>query len=116
MFDEDKIISKRDIIIIIILLIALSFALLIIRINKRTGYNVTVSADGDVIETFYLDEDMEYRFETEAGFNVIVIEDGQVYVREADCRDKICVNHSKISNVGEAIICLPHKLVVEIME
>ncbi|MBR1815868.1 MAG: NusG domain II-containing protein [Lachnospiraceae bacterium] len=116
MMDEDRIISKRDIIFIMILLIALSLVILIIHFNKRTGYYVTLSADGDVIETFSLDDDMEYRFETEAGFNVIVIEDGQVYVREADCRDKICVNHSRISNVGETIICLPHKLVIEITE
>ena len=46
----------------------------------------------------------------------IEIKDGEVSVKEADCPDKICVNHKKISNVGESIICLPHKLVIEIRE
>ena len=32
----------------------------------------------------------------------------------ADCRDQICVRHRAVSAVGESIICLPHKLVVEI--
>jgi len=33
---------------------------------------------------------------------------------EADCRDGICVDHTPISLNGETIICLPHRLVIEI--
>ena len=33
---------------------------------------------------------------------------------EADCPDKICVNTGKISKIGETIVCLPHRVVVEI--
>jgi len=39
-----------------------------------------------------------------------------VDVIEADCPDKICVKHTNIKNAGETIICLPHKLVIEIVE
>ena len=34
---------------------------------------------------------------------------------DADCPDKICVNHATISDVGESIVCLPHRVVVEIV-
>lgn len=47
--------------------------------------------------------------------NIIVIEKGKVSVIDANCPDKICVEHKEIDSVGETIICLPHKLIVEIV-
>ncbi len=113
---DNKIISKRDLIFIFILLAVSIVIVLIMHFNKRTGYNVKISADGQTVKTLSLDKDDEYVFESDKGYNIVVIKDGAVYVKEADCPDKICVNHKKISNVGEAVICLPHKLVVEIRE
>ena len=113
---DNKIISKRDLIFIFILLAVSIVIVLIMHFNKRTGYNVKISADGQTVKTLSLDKDDEYVFESDKGYNIVVIKDGAVYVKEADCPDKICVNHKKISNVGETIICLPHKLVVEIRE
>ena len=33
---------------------------------------------------------------------------------EADCPDLICVHHKPISRQGESIVCLPHKVIVEV--
>ena len=44
------------------------------------------------------------------------IQDGQVFISEADCPDGLCVNTGKISKTGQTIICLPHKLVIEITD
>ena len=44
----------------------------------------------------------------------MVIADGTADVTQADCPDKICVDHAPISRDRETIICLPHKLVVEV--
>ncbi len=33
---------------------------------------------------------------------------------QADCHDKICVKTGAISQKGEVIACLPHKLIIEI--
>ena len=115
-FDDEKIISKRDIYLIVILLAVLIVVVLVMHFTKKTGYNVRISADGKTIKTLSLDKDEEYVYESDKGYNIVVIKDNEVYVKEADCPDKICVNHKKISNVGETIICLPHKLVVEITE
>ncbi len=114
--NENKIITKRDIIFIISLLAVMIVIILFMHFNKKTGYNVRISADGKTIKTLSLDKDEEYVFESDKGYNIVVIKDKEVYVEEADCPDKICVNHKKISNIGETIICLPHKLVVEITE
>ena len=50
----------------------------------------------------------------EGVFNLFSVTDGVVQMEAADCRDQICVRHRAVSAVGESIICLPHKLVVEI--
>ncbi|MBQ8924018.1 MAG: NusG domain II-containing protein [Lachnospiraceae bacterium] len=114
--NEEKIISKKDVIFIIVLLTITMMIFIFMRISRSTGYNVKISADGKTVKTLSLDKDTEYVFESDKGYNIIIIKDGAVYVKEADCPDKICVNHKKISNVGETIICLPHELVVEITE
>ena len=116
MVEDKRIISKNDVVLIIALLLISVIGICIGVLIKKTGAYVKVSVDGDVVTTCPLDEDLEYRITTDNGYNILVIEDGYAYVTEADCRDKICVNHKKISNVGEAIICLPHKLVIEIVE
>ena len=103
-------------IFILILLTVSIVIVLIMNFNKKTGYNVKISADGKTVKTLSLDKDDEYVFESDKGYNIVEIKDGEVSVKEADCPDKICVNHKKISNVGESIICLPHKLVIEIRE
>ena len=40
----------------------------------------------------------------------------KVSVNNKDCPDKICVNHAAISKKGETIVCLPHKVVVEVVD
>lgn len=47
--------------------------------------------------------------------NTFEIRNGTVYMREADCHDQVCVGMRGISNIGETIICLPHKLVLAIV-
>ena len=45
----------------------------------------------------------------------MTIQDGQAFIEEADCPDKLCVKHKPISRNGESIICLPHKLAIRIV-
>lgn len=48
------------------------------------------------------------------GYNLISVSKDGVCMEAADCRDQVCVRHRSISAEGESIICLPHRLVVEI--
>ena len=52
--------------------------------------------------------------ETDLGYNLIEIGDGEVRVLEADCPDQIDVEQGWISNIGQTLICLPNRLVVEV--
>ena len=43
-----------------------------------------------------------------------MIENGMAYVTDADCPDQVCIRMGKISKTGENIVCLPHKLVIQV--
>ena len=113
---EDKLISKKDIIAAGIIVVSALLVLLFLTVTAKNGKTAVISYDGEDIISLKLSEDTVYRFEGSNGYNVIEIKDGRLSITEADCPDKICVKHKDIKNEGEVIICLPHKLVVEIEE
>ncbi|MCH5249444.1 MAG: NusG domain II-containing protein [Lachnospiraceae bacterium] len=47
-------------------------------------------------------------------YNVFLYKNQEISMLYSSCPDKICVHHRAISMTGENIICLPHKLVIEI--
>lgn len=54
--------------------------------------------------------------EEESGdYNILVCQNGQVQMLASNCPDKICVHHNAIAKTGENIICLPHRVVIEIV-
>ena len=85
-----------------------------IMVPSKRG-KVVVKVDGEVVGTYPLSEDRETVIQTENGTNHLVIKDGTAYLKEADCPDQLCVKQGKISKTGKLIICLPHKLIIEIV-
>ena len=85
-------------------------------LGKQDSVQVSVRVDGTCVKTFSLDDTVTYTIKGEGGTNVLHIGDGAAWLSEADCQDQICVNTGKIKYVGQSIICLPHKVVVEIKE
>ena len=49
-----------------------------------------------------------------AGHNLVVIQDESVGITEADCPDKICISEGFVSKPGATVVCLPHKVLVEV--
>lgn len=100
----------------IILLISL-FLAGIIYLPHSIGGQAVVSLAGEEIAAFPLNQDTEYLIESkDGGRNLLVIEDGCAYVREADCPGKDCVNMGKIKQGGQMIACLPHEVIIYIEE
>lgn len=108
---------KWDFIVVFILII-ITFASWILLNNftdKKQGNRVEVYVDNQLKHTYALETDGEYEIGDNSNKNIIVVKDKQVYMKEADCPDRICVRQGKISNNKETIICLPHKLVVKVV-
>ena len=109
--------KKREIIILLIICILAIASMLGIRIyqSRQAAIYVQVSVDGRIVCSLLLEEDTTKRIETEDGYNDLIIKDGYAYIAEADCPDHICVHQGKISKLGESIICLPHKMAIQIV-
>lgn len=77
---------------------------------ETEGGMLEITIDGELYGEFPLDEDTEMEIASSYGYNTVVIEQGEAYVKEADCPDKICEGMQKIARDGEVICCLPHRL------
>lgn len=69
--------------------------------------------------------DVTYEIETpgtgagndaQKGINTVRISGGTVEVASANCGNQVCVEHDPVSHAGEQIVCLPHGVVVEVVE
>lgn len=109
--------KKADFIIIgVVLAVAAVLVFFLYFVNGDSGKYVQVEVDGEVVDTVELDADYEKQYDFDGDTNTLVIKDGKASVTEANCKDGICVNHMPISRSGESIICLPHKLVVTVLD
>lgn len=106
--------KKADLILVGAALIAAAGIWFFYSAGADKGKGVEITVDGESKAFLPLDENDSLRIDTEEGYNVITVKDGEVTVTEADCRDQICVEHKKIKKTGETIVCLPHKLVVTV--
>lgn len=81
---------------------------------RQDGGTVVVEQDGRETARYALSEDRTVRIEGEGGYNLLVIEGGEVWLSEADCPNQLCVKTGRIRYAGQSIVCLPHKLAVRI--
>ncbi len=108
-----KLITWLDI-LIIGLFVVLSITFIFVFASSGEGNKAIISVDEKIIGEYSLNTDLTKNIKTDYGYNTVVISKGECFVLDADCRDGVCRKRGKISNVGESIVCLPHKLIVEI--
>ena len=136
-------IKRADIVLIIICLLAAALLEVFFVVHRTAGGEVRILYDGGELKEislystrtdsgsrigswYYLVtyrndmvevEDFESRPELPEGisYNLISVTDGTVVMEAADCKDQICVHHKPITSRGESIICLPHRLVIEVV-
>lgn len=105
--------------VIILLLILSSFLPILIFGQTQTATKEAVlRVDGTEIKRFDLVEGQKsytYLYEDEDGdYNLLEIDGDRIRIKEANCGDQICVRRGWASKNGETIVCLPHKMVIEI--
>lgn len=108
--------------LLFLLLTVLSFLpVMIFGLQQNTATaekEAVLRVDGTEIKTFPLmagEESNTYTYKDEHGdYNLIEIDGDRVRIKEADCDDQICVRRGWATKNGETIVCLPHKLVIEV--
>ena len=109
--------KKKDLILGAgIIVIALAMLLVMQLTRGEEGNQIRVMLDGKIYGTYSLSKDQTIEVKDGDFYNRIRIEDGKAYMEEANCPDGYCEEQGKISGHTQTIVCLPHKLVVEVLE
>ena len=90
---------------------------LLVRQLGRGGTVARVYLDGELVRTIDLsqvEEGYTFSVDSSAGANTIQVEPGRIRVSRADCPDQVCVGQGWISTSAAPIVCLPHRLVIQI--
>lgn len=108
--------TKFWVLLIGVLLLVAVIGLFVIQNLREEGAQVVITWNGQVEGTYSLAEDRTLVFEGEnGGYNVVTIEDGFVFMAEANCPDQICVKHKPLNQTADPIVCLPNSLVVNVV-
>ena len=109
--------DKYLIVFIIIISIVSLFYVKNAALDYRQKY-VSIQVNGKEVKKIIFDKKVigkKIPMNTEFGYNLIEIGDGEVRVIDADCPDKLDVKQGFISKPGQVIVCLPNRLVIEII-
>ena len=105
--------NKRLIIIFLfVFLVFVAGAVVINRIQPEEKTAI-ISVNGKKVKEIDLNKDDTFDLKTDRGQNKITVKDGEIFVAEADCSDKLCMRHGSLKNKYDAIVCLPNKVVME---
>lgn len=58
---------------------------------------------------------IDYTSDNITGYNTICVKDGSIGIVDADCPDKVCEHMGMTSSTHFPITCLPHKLIIQIV-
>lgn len=115
-----RIIKKMDIVIIVLLLI-ISFTphLIFFKTSQKSSKNnyAIIKVDGKIhkkIDLSNVKNNEKVNLNLPNGKNTLLIKNNSIQMKSANCNDALCVKQGNISKVGQTIICLPHKLIIEI--
>lgn len=110
-------------IMIVALLVILSFLPVAIfsyqsTVTEESTMEAIITSDGEVVEKIALSDDGEMEIfdytDSHGHQNTVAREGMTVYIIDASCADQLCVRQGSINNIGETIVCLPHRFIVEI--
>lgn len=102
--------------LIFVAIVVLDLVLLAVFFKGRiSGNTVTVTVDGEQVGAYPLTRSIQQPIAGYGNFHLLlVVSDGEAYVKESSCPDLICQQHAPISRSGEQIICLPARVVITV--
>ena len=108
-------INQKDVLLGLVCIVVGIVWLLTMRcLPSSKDQQVVIEVEGKVYGTYPIAKNREISVDTAYGHNVVCIENGKVYMKEADCSDGYCKRQGKLLRSDRTIVCLPHRLVVEV--
>ena len=109
-----KILKKTDILLIAAIVVTGILMSVFLVFGQTEGSTLKVTVYGKVYGTYPLNEDTSVTVNTGNHINTFEIKDKKVSMTHANCYGHDCVMENEISMHGQTIVCLPHKMVLEI--
>lgn len=109
--------GDKGLIIFVLILTILSVGYIKKQAFSNSNKYISVQVNGEEVKKIIFDKSLvgnTIPIESEFGYNLIELGDEEVRVIDADCPDQIDVKQGYISRIGETIVCLPNRMVVEI--
>lgn len=99
--------------VILAVVIVLSVVGTVLLLSENEKNTVEIISDGQVLYRINLltEQNRTIHIERGGSYNIVEIKDGEIFVSEAGCPDKICVKTGKLKG-GMPIVCLPNRLVI----
>lgn len=123
-FDREKVrlensdftVKRRDVIILSVLLVVIVVVALAYYFLKQNGNYAKITVDGELYGTYSLSENQEIQIKDSDGnvTNEAEIKDGKIFMKEADCPDKLCIKQGKKHDANSEIVCLPNRVVISV--
>ena len=103
--------SKREIIFIILLLLAALILWICLHLSYggRSG-SISITVDGIPYGTYSLSEDQIIPINDT---NICEIHSGRARMTHASCPDGLCMRQSAVTGYGGMIVCLPNKVIIQ---
>ena len=101
---------RYDFYVLAVLLIIAAASILLRPQSKSNIVKITLSKE--VYGYYDLNKNQTIHINKE---NTLKIEDHKIRMISATCPDHLCIKQGAINKKGQSIICLPHKLIVEVV-
>lgn len=114
---------KRGDLLIITIVVAVALFFLVPRWlpgneserNHIIPLTADITVDGELYKTVTLTkEEQIIDIKTARGYNILRVYDYGLEMYDADCPDAVCQSFGFINKSKQSIICLPHRVMVEI--
>ncbi len=112
--------KRGDLGLIAVLLIGVIVLIAFLWNGDENEYSGTtfakITVDGELYKTLELTAELqELEIRTDRGYNLIRIQEHAVQILDADCPDQLCVHMGAVRKVGERVVCLPNRVLVEVV-
>ncbi|MHC1723071.1 MAG: NusG domain II-containing protein [Aminipila sp.] len=108
-------IKKADIILAIILIIFGGVISYVAALDNNQGDTALITVAGKEFGRYSLAENKTITVRQDGHINKVNIKDGTVSMSFSDCSNQICVHTGTISKTSQSIVCLPNKVMVQII-
>lgn len=104
--------TKRDVVIVLTILIA-SIGWAIIASHSKKAAEAVVIVHSKVYKVVSLNKNETFKIKWNGKYLMTVqVKDGAIRAKDSTCKNKICVHTGWISRDGQSIVCVPNRIII----